>query len=401
MSEHSELPEGTWALLQADGGVSLRRTAAPPAAPADAPLERPASERESLLAALLRAPDPVVRERLYAVGRGFSWHTGGDEQTAALTDTLRDDLAQTRVFGSLDASPLLPECAANIAHRLAPRLADGDEVLAHEGQALVALALARRGHRAALWTQDEGVRAFVNKLPDDVPLTLVDADVLAPLDGEMRARFALVLIDTLHDDAGTTALLSRAHHALADGGHVVALAHPMRRELLAKSAAQAGLALSEPFDEIAVRLLAGFSPAEFVWDERVLAAAGEPAVAPDDTLTRAGARDLDATERKHGCVEVLALAAEGMSAARVDRAIETFARADGAPVHTDGHDEDGVQHVRHLALARGGHAAITVHVQEGRAAVDVFPWSPARLARLCAALLCELPRAAEEVPLGQ
>lgn len=395
------IADGTWGLLHEDGALSLRRAETPPGTPADEPEERAPAERDELLRALLAAPDPVLRDRLVALGRGFSWHAAGDGETAALIDTLRDDLARLRVFGSLLASPLLPESAANVARQLEPLLADGGEVLAHEGQALIGLALARRGHPVTLWTRDAALAAFVGTLPS-LPLDVHPASALTPLPDALRGRFTLALCDTLFDAEGLALLLSRARHALAAEGRVVALGHPMQRGRLLKTAAAAGLALERPLDEIAVRLLCGFAPAEFVWDERVLAPSGEPQVLADATLTAAGGRDLDPTERKHGCVEVLSLAPEGITTERVDRAVALFARGEArAKVTSEGFDDDGVQHVRHLALGGGGHAALTVQTAEGRAAVDVFPWSPAVLARLCAALLTELPRAGEEVPLGR
>jgi hypothetical protein len=395
-----ELPEGSWALLHEGGEVSLRRCAAPPHAPIDEPEERPASERDAVLAALLARPDPVVRDRLVAIGRGFSWHAAGCGETAARIDALRDDLARAPVFGSLLSSPLLPESAANVARQLEPWI-EGGEVLVHEGQALVGVALARAGHAVTLWTRDPALAAFTASR-DDLTLPVVADSPLEPLGGDRQRRFSLVLVDTLHDDDGLALLLSRAHHALRDGGRVVALGHPMQRDRLQTAATTAGLALAQPLDEIAVRLLCGFSPAEFVWDERVFERAGEPDIAADKTLRASAARDLDPTERKHGCVEVLALAADGMASERLDRALSLFAASERTPpLGTCAFDEPSEQHVRHVALGAGGHAALTVRPGEGRCAVDVFPWSPARLLRLCAALLTELPRAAEEVPLGR
>jgi len=401
----SGLPEGTWALLRPDGTTSLRQTAAPPGAPPDVQGEhghgeRGPEDRGAIVAALTDAPDAIVRRRLVALGRGFAWHAGGDEAIASQIDTLRDDLASLRAFGSLLACPLLPESAVNIAHQLARDLPEGTAVLAHEGQAFVGLALARLGHHVTLWTDDEPLLALAARLANDLPLQAVTSPLATPLAERLVGQHALVLVDTLREERGTSALLCRAQHAVAAGGRVVALSHPMRRAHTEACAAQAGLALDVPLDEIGVRLLCGFSPAEFVWDERIFVVSGTPAVALADDVSEREGRELDPRERKHGCVEVLALAEQGLTAARVDRAVALFASADGEPLATDGFDEEGVQHVRHLALGQGAHAAFTVRVQDGHAAVDLFPWSPARLLRLCAALLTELPRAAEEVPLG-
>jgi hypothetical protein len=394
-SGDSRLEAGVIGLLRPDGSVALRAVRPPGQAPPALFEERQADERAALLTAL-GAPDEIVRARLAALGRGYAWHAGDDEQTRASADALREALSGLRALGSLAASPLLPESAANIAALLADELDEPDEVLVHEGQALVGVALARAGRRVTVWTRDVGVAALARTHD----LALVDHDPLAPLPEALRARFALALVDTLPADGQTAALLARANACVRPEGRVVALTHSMRRAHVERVVEAAGLQPLRPLHEVAVRLLAGFCPAEFVWDELVLRRAAEPPFAADAEISPAAARDLEPGERTQGCVEVQALDPKALTPERLDRALDSFVNDAGLkPLHRAAHDDERAP-TRYLALDGGGHVALTAWRDTGRIAVDVFPWAPGLLARLCSALLFELPRAEEEVPLG-
>ncbi len=341
-------------------------------------------------------PDRVVLERLAGIGRGFAWHLAGLDGAAALTSDLRRLAARARAFGGLASLPLLPESAAGVALRLLARTSDDDEVLVHGGQLFVGLALALRGRRVTVWSDDEADLDLTRALAaEGLLLEARAADVLAPLDDDLRGRFKLVLVDTLAAHQRESALLSRALAAATSGegreaGRVLALVHSMRRPLTRRLIAELPVTLEDALHEVAVRLHPGWAPAEFSWDEWVLIPTGPPALRPDQAISRISARDHDPSEQAHGCVEVQHLARERLTPEHLDRALALFAGALAEPP-TGGGGHDDEQHLlRYRALPHGGQAAISVDKAEGVAAIDLFPWSPFLLAALVSALLVEL-----------
>lgn len=397
------LPDGCFCLLERDGGVALRGALTADldegerAAALQLSRGAPSPVESALPVVATDAPDALLRARLDALGRGFAWHLAGLEEGPRLCERVREVALRARAFGSLTSLPLLPESAAGVALRVAP-LADGP-LLVHGGQLLAGVALALLGRAVTVWTSDEADLALSRALADEgLPVSARAADVLAPLDEDLRGHFALALVDTLAAHQQETALLSRALSAVNEGGLVVALVHSMRRPLTRRLVAELPVTTRDPLHEVAVRLHPGFAPAEFSWDEWVLEKTGEPAVAADHALSTAGACDLDPTEPAHGCVEVQGLLPGGITPERLDRALARFASEPAhAPLGSGGHDDD--THLRrYLALPAGGQAAVSVDRAAGVAAIDLSPWSPAPLAALVSALLVELPRADGKEP---
>jgi hypothetical protein len=391
----TRLDDGIYALLSPSGPARLGQTAAPPAS--TSPLGEPLDGGD--IAPTTEAADPVVLARLETLGRGFAWHLGDDEARQKAATQARADAASMKSFGSLLACPILPESAAHIAHRLAP-LADGGEVLAFDHQAAVALALARGGTKVTLRTADETLAKAMEDMAarDALELAVSRGGVHEAFPEELRARFRLALVDTLAVEGAVALALCRAMSALGDGGRVVSLVHSMRREWMRRTLEELPLTVQTPLHEVAVRLHPGWCLDAFLWDEWILAPEGDAPVAADKRLSRAGAEDLEPSERKPGCLEVVGLDPAGLSGAALDAALDlAFADEGREPLKRHAHDDDaGLR--RFAALDDGGLLALSA--RDDVVSLDLFPWSPALLARVVGALVTCLPRAAEEVPVG-
>lgn len=356
------LVDGGFSVRVREGGPLLVRSARDPALRLELD-ERALSEHELFVE--LPAPDPVLEAVWARFGDGLADPRWTDAELALL-DELRATASEKKRFEGLLDTALVPESALAIARRLERYLAEGDRVLATGGQSLAGVALKRRG--------------FDVTCLDDGP----GAALLPALADELRGAFALVLVDTLPYEGLEVGALSRAHAAVAEGGHVVAFGHPMQRPLMRERFAAAHLVVTEPLFEIAARAHAGYSLDPYLWDEWILEPGGEVLVGPAVPLEEA--RGLDPTARVQGCLDVVGFAPGALTPEGMDRAVSLLVEAGVArPLERLAADEGGALR-RYLLLEGGGHLVLAADPAEGEVVIDLSPWSPAVLFASAAAV---------------
>ena len=320
-----------------------------------------------------------MRDRdLDAISAPFMWHLDALPAARRLLDAARTGFHTDAGF------TLLPPGAAHLAHLLSARLDVGDAVFALAPDPALSAAL-----------EADGLEVQTHPVTPARPVGgAVAAGLDAPLPAGARARFALVVVDTLPLDDNLTLGLARAVGAARPGGTVAALVHPLARDRLRAAAAFLPLKNVRALHEVAPRALGAARASDILWDLQLFTRTDDALpIAEDAACTLARALDLEAPADGHGSFELHDLDADVATGAALDTALtDALAPLGLSAVATAAHDDDAVSsrviatgpvqlgvtldRPRRLAVVQHHPFVARVHLACGRALSDAFGGPP-------------------------
>jgi hypothetical protein len=329
--------------------------------------------------------DPVVFERLRALGHGFGWTLTDDERARSLVELLRRGHARRKLFvHDFGQTPCLPESGAARCLAFADVVKPGARVLLIGDDDLLSLALAQLGYDVTSIDIDPHVIAFVAQVARDEGLT-IDArvyDVLAPLDPEMVERYDAVLTDPMSYEKCQIAFLSRALAVVKQGGYVFSCVHPIARQTFARVAALLPVVVESYRYHFSAYTYYDYAENTYRSDLVTLRRReGDLPHAPSSTIPFEHITEGFLSDGFHGLGDIYGMRLGQKRDLTSDDVLRVIAHVGHDVAHASAHETDGKLHVAAFTRA-GGHVSVVVDRKRARIGLHVWPYDDARDAPL-------------------
>jgi len=329
--------------------------------------------------------DPVVFERLRALGHGFGWTLPDDERAQSLVELLRRGHARRKLFvHDFGQTPCLPESGAARCLAFADVVAPGARVLLIGDDDLLSLALAKLGYDVTSIDIDPHVIGFVAKVARDEGL-VIDArvyDVLAPLDAAMVERYDAVLTDPMSYEKCQVAFLSRALAVVKQGGRVFSCVHPIARQTFARVKATLPVVVESYRYHFSAYTYYDYAENTYRSDLVTLRRCeGELPHAPSSTIPFEHITEGFLSDGFHGLGDIYGMRFGQKRDLTADDVLRVVAHVGHDIAHSSALESDGKLHVA-VFTRTGGHVSVIVDRKRARIGLHVWPYDDVRDAPL-------------------
>jgi hypothetical protein len=335
------------------------------------------------------------RATIEELGKGFSWHFAQAEHVRSLAQEVRGAVGPCRENTS--SFCVLPESAAFVATQISQRMQGATRPLPGaifllDADPALAVALLELGHRVTAFQCERQVQELEiakEKYPERFHVT--SGSIRDPVLESWRGQFDVCIVDSLFQNSGLAAAFCRAAPVLKESGFCVAFIHPLERAKVHQVTDLLSLQIDEESHECVARILPGPHLADVLWDLFWLNCDDVNLwIAPDKKTGLSFARQLDPDLRQHGCFEMHDIRPE-VTTADLDRACELWSEKNRWSM-VGGQTFDRGSHLHGFwVFDHGGHVVASLHKEEGRLALQCYPWSPLVHFNLAQAFLETLP----------
>lgn len=335
-----------------------------------------ALKERGLAAEGLRPEDPIIEERLEALGRGYAWLLEAFSQGPKLAERLRRVHARRKVFfPAYGQTPLLPELAALRCLHLAEHLEPGARVLHAGDDDLLSVGMAALGFDVVACDIDEALIRFLSLVAKDEGLSLhaTVQDLCAPVPEAWIGAFDAAMTDPMSFEPCQLAFLSRAVVAVREGGIVSTTVHPLARPMVERVYAKLPVRRRSILAERLAYANAHYRPSACRGDLVLLEReAGDPPFGANDRIPFEDVASGDLVERMHGVIKLASLPAR--TDERRERAVAALRAVLAAALGRDAVVEERAGgHVHLFAPLGDGFCALSYEPARGRVRVSLFP----------------------------
>jgi len=326
----------------------------------------------------LPAVDARALRQLQEIGHGYRWRlrdVKGAERLVALLQRAHSQRKGTYLY--YGQTPVLPECGVRRCVELTRRLGSRQRVLLIGDDDLLCLPLARMGHHVTVLEIDPLLVEFLQRVAAQEKLKIAfhSQDVRQPVPAAWVGAFDAVMTDPMSYEPCLMAFLVRGVSALRTGGHLYTCLHPYARDVFHGVGNRLPVGVVDHLAAFNAYHFEGFQESWYRSDLVVLERlAGAEPYAWDQVLPFPDLIEGAHAGRWHAATRLRPAPFKRPRAELIPQVLRVWAQRAHRTILDVVVTASETHHHVYVALADGGHVALSVDVRRGSMTYAMYPY---------------------------